>query len=374
MELNKNTLDTLLNIINNKQDPPTKEAPKQWTPQSIFEGKKVIKTTPEWVKREEEEKLKNKDKRNYDYSTEQDVKKYLKNYYLSNFFKNNLLKSQQGWSLGQAANFDPQVMANAVDNAKINFINGGQSKNYQDGKIDISKTQFQNAVGSLPLAHELGHENESYVLGRSPSNVYMMLKNNSLFNSPLTEAEKKSSPELKKYRDDIRYLHNGTLNLRMERMRRGNEEMKNIEKNVKTKPKWDWGWQEKNFAEGKNDLSSTTYNAASSDSERFHDDNPNEIRADILAIRYLAQKNKIWDPVKNPNEPLTDEKFKQIMNMPELNNDYSQKLLERPELNGSNFMKQRLKIRFDDKELKELLEKVAINNKRPSGLYNNNNA
>lgn len=281
-------------------------------------------------------------KEGYTKDTVSDVKNYLQKYYQSDFFKKNLEKGQSGWKIGKAGKVEGGKMSEAVKNTIVKIINNGESLN--EGNVaNISTTQLPNENAGLVTAHELAHSNENAVMNAQPRNAYLMLSQNKGYNALDTWVRQGKAARINAERNQLYQAGQETLN-------------------TYSKPynEYEYGKYMKGVNPVSEKIQSINQYFSKTNPDVYHDDSPNEIRADVLGLRYLAQKNKIWDPVANPGEKLDKEKFNKIMNMKELNNK------------GESEIKKRLKLRFNDDALKYFLENVAVNSKNP-GLYNQNN-
>lgn len=287
-------------------------------------------------------KKKVEQKSGYNPETVANVKDYFQRYYQSNFFKDNIKRGQAGWNVGVAGKVDGNEMANFVKNINVKIADKGKSENTMDGKIVLSKSEMPLEDAGLVTAHEVGHSKEDKILQAQPTNIYQMLARNKAY--------------LK--RDNlVKGLKQDALDRMKSELVKAGQENANI---VKYKDEWNYDRFLKGVSPLKDKVEDINRNMSRTSGDWYHDDSPNEIRADILGLRYLAQRNKIWDPVSNQGEQLDDEKYKKIMNMKEMNNK------------GESEIKKRLKHRFDDATIKFLLKNIAANKRAPVKEADNN--
>lgn len=110
-----------------------------------------------------------------------------------------------------------------------------------------------------------------------------------------------------------------------------------------------------------------------------HDSSPNEVRADIQALRYIMAKNGIWDITDPKSGKLGVEQLNKLYQLGELNRDLIDKGMrtlptkinsERKDVktpNNPGLFLNRLRERYSDDDIMWLLNNIASNKINKSG-------
>jgi hypothetical protein len=277
---------------------------------------------------------------------EKSVIDFAKNYYASDRFKKNLYDK---------GNFGIKDKSAQISKDAINKINNLSytykpltSTGFDKGNIINmgNPNEYLNAPKDLAFAHEMFHPMEKEILSVQPRNVMIMLNHNALKN------RKGDANAL--YQDMVSPIPTTADN-------------KPIYSSV-----GDWRQSKiKDFADEEQQLSSTS----------MHDDLIGEVRSDIMALRYLANKKGIWDVTKSGVKDMTPEMLNELYKSPELNKQMykssssgkttylpSKKAKEPGNLKGveapknPGLMLDRLKQRYSDKDLLYLMNNLAYEN------------
>ena len=277
---------------------------------------------------------------------EKSVQDFAKSYYASDRFKENLYDKGNAGIKNKSAQVSKDAI-NKINNLSYTYIPSIDTGFDKGSTINMGNPNtYLNAPKDLVFAHEMFHPMETEILSSQPRNVMMMLNRNTLKNR----------------KGDANALYEDTLSA--------------VPTNIDGTPQYpsvgDWRQSKiKEFASDEQDLSSTS----------MHDDLIGEVRADIMALRYLANKKGIWDVTKSGVKDMTPEMLNQLYKSPELNkqmykSDSSGKTTYLPSekakapgnLKGVDAPKNpglildRLKQRYSDKDLLYLMNKLAYEN------------
>jgi hypothetical protein len=277
---------------------------------------------------------------------EKSVIDFAKNYYASDRFKENLYDKGNAGIKNKSA----QVSKDAID--KINSLSYTYKPLNETGfdKGNVinmgNPNAYLNAPKDLVFAHEMFHPMETEILSSQPRNVMTMLNRNTLKNR----------------KGDANALYQDMLS----------PVPTNIDGTFQYPSVGDWRQSKiKEFASNDQDLSNTS----------MHDDLVGEVRSDIMALRYLANKKGIWDVTKSGVKDMTPEMLNELYKSPELNKQMyksdssgktnylpSEKAKAPGNLKGveapknPGLMLDRLKQRYSDKDLLYLMNKLAYEN------------
>jgi hypothetical protein len=225
------------------------------------------------------------------------IEEYFKKYYNSPTFARNLEQGASTWwkpSVAEARNHVLQHIANL----KVQEDRSVGSAYWPSGNT-LTLGSRQKALSSPDnqvYAHEYAHIGEDYILPEQPKHFFSMIDKERLYENLLEdkilggadkEIAKRNLQIKKKYRD-ITY----------------NDMVK--------------AWKNKDYSSAKN--IAKDYFKDESNSFR-HDSSPNEVRADILALRYLMAKNGIWDITDPKSGQFNVEMLNKLYLLPELNRD-----------------------------------------------------
>jgi hypothetical protein len=277
---------------------------------------------------------------------EKSVEDFAKSYYASDRFKENLYDKGNFGIKDKSA----QISKEAID--KINNLsytyNPVNSTGFDKGNVINmgNPNAYLNAPKDLAFAHEMFHPMEKEILSSQPRNVMVMLNRNTLKNR----------------KEEANTLYQDTLS--------------SIPTTADNNPIYssvgDWRQRKiQEFASKEQELSSTS----------MHDDLVGEVRSDIMALRYLANKKGIWDVTKSGVKNMTPDMLNELYKSPELNKEMyksdssgktkylpSEKAKAPGNLKGVDAPKNpglildRLKQRYSDKDLLYLMNKLAYKN------------
>jgi hypothetical protein len=306
------------------------------------------------------DRMKNPDpdpKKKYGAKDEDDIVNWYRKYYNSDLFRKNLYDPQMpgsGYSLGQWSTGDPipsqkntdigKLMTKYVTKVKTRYPGKGSSAT-DDSSIDMGDP---NVYGNQPksgiYAHEMAHVGQEQILDRQPSMIKFMLNKNKKWNR-------------KDYANDLSKSLNEPIVQYYSGPEYPSEEAKR--EGVLSK-----------FNQNERTMALTGSSS--------HDNAVHEIRADIMALRYLAAKKGIWDAVNNKSGAFTPEMLNKLYQDKELNTPITTVLptgvsttLPRaehmkqgnlkevaPPKNPGLFL-QRIRERFNDDDILYLMNKVA---------------
>jgi hypothetical protein len=276
---------------------------------------------------------------------EQSVKDFAKSYYASDRFKENLYDKGNFGIKDKSAQISKEAI-NKINNLSYTYKPLDRTGFDKGNIINMGNpNEYLNAPKDLAFAHEMFHPMEKEILSVQPRNVMIMLNHNALKN------RKGDANAL--YQDMVSPIPTTADN-------------KPIYSSV-----GDWRQSKiKDFADEEQQLSSTS----------MHDDLIGEVRADIMALRYLANKKGIWDVTKSGVKDMTPEMLNELYKSPELNKQMyksdssgktkylpSEKAKAPGNLKGveapknPGLMLDRLKQRYSDKDLLYLMNKLAKN-------------
>ena len=284
-----------------------------------------------------------------------DILNWYRKYYNSDLFKKNLYDN------GNA--FLPEE-GDAVSKSLINKING---LNYTYNDVNMggyiaptaydryntinlgNPNNYENQPQSGAFAHEVAHVNQTDILSHQPRNMILMLNRNKL-------GKRKSDAQ------DVYNIAN-SMPPRYSDGRLMYPDLPSV------------GLYRKfNLNDWMNREEATSSTPA-------HDDNIGEIRADIMAMRYLAAKKGIWDASKQQPGTFTPEMLNILFKEQELNtpmthiDEFGNKTITTVE--GANkkgnlknvappkdpgMFLQRLRSRYNDSDILYLMNNLAKNN------------
>jgi hypothetical protein len=232
-------------------------------------------------------------KKKYTPDDAEDIKKWYKEYYKSDLFKKNL------YDQGNA--FLPEE-GDAVSKSLIDKLNGLQYT-YNDvnmaglaaptaydryNTINLGNpNNYENQSKSGTFAHEMAHVNQTDILSHQPRNMILMLNRNKLGKrkSDANDVYNIANSMPPRYSDGrLMYPDLSSVGL----------------------------YRKFNLNDWMNREETTSSTSA-------HDDNIGEVRADIMAMRYLAAKKGIWDASKKQPGTFTPEMLNKLFKEQELN-------------------------------------------------------
>jgi len=247
--------------------------------------------------------MKNPDpnEKKYQASDKKDIIDWYNKYYNSLLFKKNLYDKGNAYLPDESAEVGKNT-ANKINNLKYTYNDYNSSGYPQPTAYNLQNTinlgnpnNYFNQSKSAVLAHELGHVNQDEILSRQPRNLAIMLNRNQAVNrkNKANEVYEISNEMPPKY-DDGRLMYPAFPSIGSYRQ----NELK------------DWIRHENN-----------------NPNPSFHDQLLGETRGDIMALRYIAAKEGIWDA--SSNKPGT-------FNSEMLNKLYKSKSLNTPEIKKDN--------------------------------------
>lgn len=309
-------------------------------------------------------------RKKYGAKDEDDIVNWYRKYYNSDLFRKNLYDPQMpgsGYSLGQWDRTGPVPSQKNIDIGKLmtNYVTKvktyypGTGATMTDGSsIDMGDPNgYYNQPKSSMYAHEMAHVGQENVLNRQPSMLLYMLNKNKTGSGKTTAkylAEDLNAPILEfssgpQYPSEEAKRENVLRNFNREQVGKAMR------------------------------------------SPESHDSATSEIRSDIMALRYLAAANNIWDASKSQPGSFTPEMLNKLyknkdLNVPLTENTYggiqTTSPSEQSKKQGNlknvappknpGLILQRLRKRFNDDELLYLMNKVA-KNELPSNLQSMKN-
>jgi hypothetical protein len=274
---------------------------------------------------------------------EESVKNFAKNYYASDRFKENLYDKGNFGIKDRSAQVSKDAI-NKINNLSYTYKPLDRTGFDKGNIINMGNpNEYLNAPKDLAFAHEMFHPMETEILSSQPRNVMVMLNHNALKNrkGDANALYQDMVDPLPTYIGGVaHYLPVGDK----------------IQHEIK------------DFATNEQSLSSTS----------MHDDLIGEVRADIMALRYLANKKGIWDVTKSGVKDMTPEMLNELYKSPELNKQMykssssgkttylpskkakepgSLKAVDPPKNPG--LMLDRLRQRYSDADLLYLMNKLA---------------
>jgi hypothetical protein len=274
---------------------------------------------------------------------EESVKNFAKNYYASDRFKKNLYDKGNFGIKDRSAQVSKDAI-NKINNLSYTYKPLDRTGFDKGNIINMGNpNEYLNAPKDLAFAHEMFHPMETEILSSQPRNVMVMLNHNALKNrkGDANALYQDMVDPLPTYIGGVaHYLSAGDK----------------IQNEIK------------DFATNEQSLSSTS----------MHDDLIGEVRADIMALRYLANKKGIWDVTKSGVKDMTPEMLNELYKSPELNKQMykssssgkttylpskkakepgSLKAVDPPKNPG--LMLDRLRQRYSDADLLYLMNKLA---------------
>lgn len=235
-----------------------------------------------------------REKRNQAPDKQQIIDWYNK-YYKSPFFKQQLYDKGNGGFPNQSDAVSKETLE-GINNLTYTFDDQYPSGNRKltqivDRNINMGDPNFyENQSRSSALAHEVGHYNGEEILAHQPRNLFIMLDRN---NARSTGPNRKN---------DAKYM---------------------LEKASENIPRYSDGTPMYNFpTTGDYRLSNLrdwTLREANKSVHGAHDNLVTEQRADIMALRYLAAKYKIWDAAENKPGSFTPEMLDKLYKLKEVN-------------------------------------------------------
>jgi len=299
------------------------------TKASAQDGKKVDKTSP--------------NEKKYQASDKKEIVNWFNNYYASPLFKENLYNKglpDEGTKVGKETT-DVINKLNFTYNDLDSLGNPDNTAYDSDKTINITNpNKYWNQSKSAVLAHELAHVNQDEILSHQPRHLIYMLNRNNRHNEAnrvfSLANQKPTNPAIP------------TAQYRLSELK-------------------DW-------AQGEN----------RGGSPWMHDDRIGEVRSDVMALRYLAAKEGIWDAVTNKPGSFTPEMLDKLYKSKELNTPMvtydkygATRNIPSPESLKPNDLKkvappkkpgmilERLRKRYRDSELLNLMNWLAKNEDAP---------
>lgn len=302
-------------------------------------------------------------KEKYSPSDAEQIKKWYNEYYKSPLFKENLYDKGNAF-LPEEGEKESQAAINKIRGLQYTYQDVNSAGYPKDTSYDLENTinlgnpnYYGNQPKSTALAHELGHVNQAEILSHQPRNLALMLNRNEISDrkSAANKIYKLSTKMQPRYGDG-KLMYPSLPSVGLYRKSQLKE------------------WMDKEAH------SSSTYG---------HDSNVGEIRADIMALRYLAAKEGIWDASKEKPDSFTPEMLNKLYEQKDLNvsqttkdskgnvttNLPAEKSKRKSNLKGVNAPKnpgmilERLRTRFKDSDLLYLMNRIAKNENKDS---NNN--
>ena len=280
---------------------------------------------------------------------------WFNNYYTSPFFKENLYDKGNAYmenvgdKLGKAT-------AEKINNLDYTFKDVDSLGYYKGSSYDLENTvnmgnpnNYYNQSKSVVLAHELGHVNQDAILGQQPRNLAIMLnRNNQVNRKPLANEIYNIANEMpakNTYGELLNPYLPSVGSYRADRLK-------------------DWVSDENRES-----------------TSEFHDQVLGEVRSDIMALRYLASKEGIWDAAKNKPGSFTPEMLDKLyksknLNTPQVKKDWQGNIttnIPNPKSLKPNDLKNvappkkpgmflnRLRQKYNDSDLLYLMNKLAKN-------------
>jgi len=293
-----------------------------------------------------------KNKKLYGAADEENVKNWFKDYYQSELFQKNLFDKGNAGIKDDSKNVGKAV-AKHIDNLKYNYGYVNSLGYKEPTNYDRTNTlnmgdpnDYYNQSKSATFAHELGHVDQDDILSRQPRNIMLMLNRNKL-----TDRKDDAAALYKSLHTPIpqNYVTEKPIYPSMGDYRQG---------------------LLKDFSDEESRKSQTS----------AHDSTVPEIRSDIMALRYMAAKNKIWDASKSKVDSFTPGMLDQLYKVKELNTPqmkmdrygptYSQPSKESKKKgnldkvgapNDPGLILERLRSRYNDSDLLYLMNRVAKN-------------
>lgn len=282
------------------------------------------------------------------------IEDYFKRYYNSPAFQRNLEQGASTWWKPDVAGVRSRVLE---DIAKLKIQeNRSQGSEYWPGGNTLtigSKDQAMSTPDDQVVAHEFGHIGENYILPEQPRHFFSMIGmenlNENLIDGKIPGSDgeiPKRNLQIKKDKKDRLY------NSMVADLKSGlNQEAKDKAKD---------------------------YMLGEANSFR-HDSAPNEVRADIQALRYIMAKNGIWDIADPKSGQLGVDQLNKLYQLGELNRDLinngarnmpTKIKSERKDVKAPNnpgLFLNRLRERYSDDDIMWLLNNIASNKINKSG-------
>jgi hypothetical protein len=311
------------------QDPaPANGKYTKKTKASAQNGKKVDKPNP--------------NEKKYQAPDKKEIVNWFKNYYASPLFKENLYNKglpDEGTKVGKETT-DVINKLNFTYNDLDSLGNPDITSYDNDKTINMGDpNKYWNQPKSTALAHELAHVNQDEILSHQPRHLLYMLNRN-------------KNMDRKSEANRLFSLAN----------------QKPVNPAIPTAPY------------RLSELKEWVKLENSGRSPWMHDDSIGEIRADVMALRYLAAKEGIWDAVTNKPGSFTPEMLDKLYKIKDLNTPmvtYDQygvtRSIPNPESLNPNDLKnvappkkpgmilERLRKRYRDSELIDLINWLAKN-------------
>jgi hypothetical protein len=298
------------------------------TKASAQNGKKVDKPSP--------------NEKKYQAPDKKEIVNWFKNYYASPLFKENLYNKglpDEGTKVGKETT-DVINKLNFTYNDLDSLGNPDNTAYDNDKTINItSPNKYWNQSKSAVLAHELAHVNQDEILSHQPRHLLYMLNRNKNMDRKSAANRLFSLANQKPANPAI-----PTASYRLSELK-------------------DWAQVENRQG-----------------SPWMHDDRIGEIRSDVMALRYLAAKEGIWDAVTNKPGSFTPEMLDKLYKIKDLNTPMvtydqygSTRSIPNPESLKPNDLKnvappkkpgmilERLRKRYRDSELLDLMNWLAKN-------------
>jgi hypothetical protein len=282
------------------------------------------------------------------------VEDYFKKYYNSPAFARNLEQGASTWWKPDVAGVRERVLKE-ISNLKLQEDRSQGSEYWPGGnRLTIgSKDQAMSTPDEQVFAHEFGHIGENYILPEQPRNFFTMIGKERL-NQNLIEGK----------------IPGGDAEVPKRNLKLKNEGTARLYNNMVD------AYKKKDYSSAKDFARTHMLDEASSFK---HDSAPNEVRADIQALRYMMAKDGIWDITDPQSGKFTPELLNKLYKSPELNRNMIQKgartlptkikstRTDIKEPTNPGLFLNRLRERYSDDDIIWLINNIASNKINKSG-------
>lgn len=277
------------------------------------------------------------------------IEEYFKKYYNSPAFARNLEQGASTWWKPDVAAVRERVLKD-IANLKVQEDRSVGSEYWPGGnQLTLgSRDKALSTPDDQVYAHEYGHIGEDYILPEQPRHFFTMI-GKERFNENLLEGKVPGGVD----KDIV------NRNLQMKKDKKDRTYNAMVE-----------AWRDKDYWSAKN----VARDYFKDESSGFrHDSSPNEVRADIQALRYLMAKNGIWDITDPKSGQFSAEMLNKLYQSPELNRDMKQggwkteptKIKStRPDVKAPSnpgLFLNRLRERYSDDDIIWLINNIASN-------------
>jgi hypothetical protein len=295
-------------------------------------------------------------KKKFGAANEDDIVNWFRKYYTSDFFKKNIYDPQMSAYFekdnpSEKTNKLGKESQRKITSVKVAYPGVGSTMTDDEGVSMGNPNLYYNQPKSEVFAHEAGHVGEQDILNQQPSMIRFMLNKNKKYSNQ------------KQYAKDLSDQLNAPIEQYYSGPRYSSETAKR--ESVLDRYLLDERMRAKQSAES-------------------HDNATNEIRADIMALRYLAAKKGIWDATqgrpglftpamldklykeKDLNVPMTEKvgsTINTLLPSTESKKKGDVKEVEAPKNPG--MMLKRLRERFNDSDLLYLMNRLAKTESNP---------